>query len=153
MGEHKIKDRVQAIANLIIDEVAAERGVTREELLKEAQDKLARMPDAHVAAIMAKPVITIHEDMGTVEVSRRGVFKGFGPDFRRAITGGNKQQTVKIGADIQTGQFPEGHPEAGKWAVQVRFQPFDSQETANIYADNLTPVIEQVMGTKALVRQ
>lgn len=75
--------------------------------------------------------------------------KGFGPKLAEAIQGISQ----KIGADIRVGQLPAGHPDEGKWAVQVNILAFDTKLLAERFADQTTPIIEGLLGAKALIEQ
>lgn len=134
-----------------LSRVAREQDCSTADLLKKFAQEMAKEPKAKVAAIMGKPETTIDADTGNVRVTRQGVMKGFGKGFRDYVMKGNVSQ--QIGAEVKVGQFPEGHELAGKYAVQIMLQAFDKREYANDYADRVTPIIEGVLGTKAIVTQ
>ncbi len=100
-----------------------------------------------VTAHLEKPVTTIDQDSGDVRVTRKGVMKGFGKGPEEFI---KKGVTVSVGAEINVGQFPDGHQYAGHWAVQVLISPFPSQILANATADRVLPIIEGLLGIKGI---
>ena len=59
----------------------------------------------------------------------------------------------EVDVEVHTGQFPEGHDDEGKWAVQIVVGPFVSKKLANSMSDKLVPVIEGYLGGKALKPQ
>ena len=105
-----------------------------------------------VTAHLEKPVTTIDGDTGDVTVTRKGVMKGFGKGLTEFIQKGGAV-TVSIGAEIFVGQIPPGKKDAGKWAVQVMIQSFDSRELANATADRVLPIIEGILGVKGITQQ
>ena len=136
----------------ILDAIALEQNCTREELIQAAMRKQKDTPGSSVTAIMSKAQTTIDNATGDQQVTRAGVFKGFGKGFRDYVLNGPKSASVQ--ATIVTGQLPAGHEHAGKWAVQANIYPFDTKVLANTFADGqLTPMIEAVTGGKAFIRQ
>jgi hypothetical protein len=104
-----------------------------------------------VTAHLDKPVTTIVQETGDIAVTRKGVMKGFREGFQDYLKKGNVTQSV--GAEVNVGQFPPGHKDEGKWAVQIMLSSFDTQDLANEYADRVTPIIEGVLGAKAFKPQ
>ena len=102
-----------------------------------------------VTAHLDPHVTTIDGKTGHVTVSRKGEFKGFGRGMAEFIQKGGAV-TVSVGADVNVGQFPDGHKHAGKWAVQVLISPFDSKELANATADKVLPIIEGLLGVRGM---
>lgn len=140
---------VEATVDELLEQIAKERGITKLELLKEAAKRLEETPGAKVASIMTKPQVTVDGKTNVVSIARKGVMKGFGKGFREAVTKGQGLQT--IGAEFKVGQYPDGHVDAGKWAIQIMLSPFDTRELANKYCDQVTPFIEGMLGAKAIV--
>jgi hypothetical protein len=103
-----------------------------------------------VTAHLDKPVTTIDGETGDVSVTRKGVMKGFGKGLEEFIQKGMK---VSVGAEIFVGQFPDGHKDAGHWAVQIMISPFPSQIVANATADRVLPIIEGLLGIKGITQQ
>ena len=65
-----------------------------------------------------------------------------------------KPVLVEVEAILAVGEYPEDHPHAGKFAIQVMIKPFDTRELANAFADrNILPIVETIMGKKALLMQ
>jgi len=63
-------------------------------------------------------------------------------------------ETVRVEGAVTVGQYLEGHTQAGLFAIQLMVGPFDTREQANLMADNrITPMMEALLGTKALVTQ
>ena len=142
-------DAVSKAVAGILEQVAQEEGCTVAELIEAGVRKLKDSPGASVTAIMTKAQTTIDGNSGDVTVSRSGVFKSFGKGFRGYVMRG--PQHVSVGAQTVVGQLPQGHPEAGKWAVQVSIFPFDTKILANEMADGrITPLIESLLGGKAV---
>jgi hypothetical protein len=81
-----------------------------------------------VTAHIEKQVTTLDHDTGEVTLSGKGALKGIGGGFRDYVTRGPKQAEATV--VVQTGQYPVGHPLAGKWAVQIMLSPFDTEEDA-----------------------
>ncbi len=101
-------------------------------------------------AIIEKTDTTIDGKTGDVTVTKKGKAEGFGRGLQEFIRKGVSQ---KIGADIRVGQLPPGHTDEGKWAVQVNILAFDSKVLADKFAEQATPIIEGMLGAKALVQQ
>ena len=65
-----------------------------------------------------------------------------------------KPVLVEVEAILVVGEYPEDHSHAGKFAIQVMIKPFDTRELANAFADrNILPIVETIMGKKALLMQ
>lgn len=105
-----------------------------------------------VKAIIEKRVTTIDNDTGEIRRDVAGTVKGFGDGLRQHIMKGqNVAQTV--GAHLAIGQLPPGHAEEGKWCVQINLLAFDKKEYAEEMADRVLPIIEGILGTKAVTQQ
>jgi hypothetical protein len=104
-----------------------------------------------ITAEIEKTVTTVENDSGDVTITKKGKFKGFDKGLRDYILKGAME--VKVGATVSVGQFPEGQPDAGQWAIQLIVSPFPEKEFADEMADKLTPIIEGYLESKALKPQ
>ncbi len=95
-----------------------------------------------VVAHLEKAVTTIDNATGEANVTRKGAFKGFGKGFQDYLKG----SVVRVDIEAWTGQFPDTHVHAGKWAVQLLLSPCDTQEQANALAERITPVVRHALG-------
>jgi hypothetical protein len=95
-----------------------------------------------VTAYLEKSRTTIDNATGNVLTERAGVLKGFGKGFQDYL----KWSIVQVDIETNTGQFPDTHVHAGKWAVQILLSPCDTQEQANVLADKLTPIVRNALG-------
>ena len=68
--------------------------------------------------------------------------------MQKGAQDGAKVEYVKVGASVNVGQYPEGHAEEGKWAVQVMISPFANEQQANHIADQVLPIIEGLLGAR-----
>ena len=100
------------------------------------------MKKPKVTAHLEKPVTTIDNATGESNVTRKGVLKGFGKGFQDYLKG----SIVQVDVETNTGQFPDTHVHAGKWAVQILLSPCDTQEQANALAGKITPIVRQALG-------
>ena len=66
-------------------------------------------------------VTTIDQASGEISVERKGTFKGIGEGFKDYLNKKNKVQ--RVGAVVNTGEYPEGHEHEGKWAIQIIVGP------------------------------
>ena len=96
-----------------------------------------------VVAEVESREVTIDQRSGVDEITVKGKIKGFGQRFRDYISKSVWQGDVTV----NTGQYPEGHPRAGRWAIQIMIDDFETQDDANTLADRMTPRL------KALVQQ
>lgn len=87
-------------------------------------------------------------DVTKTVVARLG---GFGSGLRRHLAGqaaaiAGKVPEIKADITINVGQYPHGHPEAGRWAVQVMVASFEDKETADLVADRLQGPTREALG-------
>jgi len=98
-----------------------------------------------VTAHLDKPVTTIDADTGDVTVTRKGQLKGFGKGFQDYLRGSIDH--VEIEGNV--GQFPEGHPREGKWAVQIMLSYCETKEQADALCDKAVPIVQKALRTPA----
>lgn len=87
-------------------------------------------------------------DVTKTVVARMG---GFGEGLKRHLAAGaaalkGGAPAIKADITVNVGQYPHGHPEAGRWAVQVMVASFDDKGTAELIADRLQVPIYEAMG-------
>ena len=68
-----------------------------------------------VVAEVESREVTIDQRSGVDEITVKGTIKGFGQRFRDYISKSVWQGDVTV----NTGQYPEGHPRAGRWAMGI----------------------------------
>lgn len=61
--------------------------------------------------------------------------------------------SVVVGGQVNVGQYPAGHEDQGKWAIQALIGPFENENHANAMADRMTALIETMLDAKAMLRQ
>ena len=98
---------------------------------------MTEKPTAH----LEKPVTTIDNDTGDVTVTRKGEVKGFGQGFRDYLRG----SVVHVSIEGNVGQFPPGHPNEGKWAVQIMLSYVETKEQADALCDKIVPVVQKAL--------
>ena len=91
-----------------------------------------------VVAEVASREVTIHEAEGVDQITLKGKLKGFGQGFKDYIA----KSMANVDVTVNTGQFPAGHPKAGRWAIQIMGDDFETQEDANTLADRMTPKLK-----------
>lgn len=94
-----------------------------------------------VVANVESREVTIHEDQqGEIYHGDtiKGKLKGFGKGFADYIA----KSMANVDVTVNTGQFPAGHPKAGRWAIQIMVDDFETQEDANTLADRMTPKLK-----------
>lgn len=96
-----------------------------------------------VVAEVESREVTIDQRSGVDEITVKGKLKGFGEGFKDYL----RKSIWQGGVTVNTGQYPEGHQRAGRWAIQIMIDDFATQDDANTLADRMTPRI------KALVQQ
>ena len=96
-----------------------------------------------VTAVVQQSETTIHQKEGTIQETRKGVFRGFGAGLKDYVMKGGKTQDLAV--TVNTGSYGAGHKNEGKWAVQIMVDVFDNQEDANVVADRLAAQIKQLL--------
>lgn len=56
-----------------------------------------------------------------------------------------QQKLIGVSMTVNTGQYPEGHPQAGRWAIQIMVDSFDTEEAAAVVADRVAPGLRVLM--------
>ena len=97
-----------------------------------------------VNAVIDQKVTTIDQETGGHRVDIKGTFKGFGAGLRDYVMKGGKS---KADVTVNTGQYPAGHEHAGKWAIQIMIDTFETQEDADTLADRITPKLKNIVAT------
>lgn len=87
--------------------------------------------------------VTIDQASGADQVTVTGKLKGFGQGFKDYVAG----SVVAVDVTVNTGQYPAGHPRAGKWAVQIMVTDFATEEDAATMADRLSPKMKGLVAS------
>ena len=87
--------------------------------------------------------VTIDQASGVDQVSVTGKLKGFGQGFKDYVAG----SVVAVDVTVNTGQYPAGHPKAGRWAVQCMIEDFATEEDAATMADRLSPKMKTLVAS------
>ena len=97
-----------------------------------------------VVAEVESREVTIDQRSGVDEITVKGKIKGFGQRFRDYISKSVWQGDVTV----NTGQYPEGHPRAGRWAIQIMI---DDRNSIRDRAHRLAPVIWSMTDPKGII--
>ena len=91
-----------------------------------------------VVAEIESREVTLHDTGVDQTTVTGGKLKGFGQGFKDYIA----KSMANVDVTVNTGQFPAGHPKAGRWAIQILVDDFETQEDANTLADRMTPKLK-----------
>lgn len=87
--------------------------------------------------------VTIDQASGVDQVTITGKLKGFGQGFKDYVAG----SVVAVDVEVLTGQYPEGHPKAGRWTVRCVVDDFATEEDAATMADRLSPKMKTLVAS------